>query len=101
MASSGPVEAPCVARTVEAHGIRITLIVVNRESRPINGLAGFFDYGPTRTQDVVVRVPMLRCTLRAGRMARSQRAVVAINAAGEPWRLLSAPGSPARAGIRG
>ena len=29
MDGSGPVEAPCVARTVEAHGIRITSIVVN------------------------------------------------------------------------
>ena len=36
MDGSGPVEAPCVARTAKAQGIRITLIVVNREPRPFN-----------------------------------------------------------------
>ena len=86
---------------VEAHGIRITSIVVNREPRPFNDLAGFSDYGMTGTLDVGVRTPMLRCTLRAGRMARSRRAVEAVNAAGEPSRLLSAPRSPARAGFAG
>ena len=101
MDGSGPVEAPCVARTVKAQGIRITLIVVNREPRPFNDLAGFSDYGMTGTLDVGVRTPMLRCTLRAGRMARSRRAVEAVNAAGEPSRLLSAPRSPARAGFAG
>ena len=47
MDGSGPVEAPCVARTVEALGIRITSIVVNCEWRQINGLAGCRDYGVT------------------------------------------------------
>ena len=37
MDGSGPVEAPCVARTVEAHGIRITLIVVNHETAYAHG----------------------------------------------------------------
>ena len=96
-----PVEVPCVARRVQAHRIRITLIVVNREPHPFNDLAGFSDYGMTGTLDVGVRTPMLRCTLRAGRMARSRRAVEAVNAAGEPSRLLSAPRSPARTGFSG
>ena len=73
MDGSGPVEAPCVARTVKAQGIRITLIVINHECRRINSLDRFGDYGRSGTPDVGVEAEMLRCTLRAGCMARRRR----------------------------
>ena len=68
-AGAGPVEAPCVARGVEAARIRITSFLVNREWRRPSDLAGLRDYGRADPPHVAVEAPMLRRTLRAGRMA--------------------------------
>ena len=59
-----------MARRVEVLRIRIRRFTVNCECRRINGLASFGDYGEADPLDVGVEVPMVRCTLRAGRMTR-------------------------------
>ena len=81
MDGSGPVEAPCVARTVKAQRIRISAILVNCDFSYFSHLDGFRDYVRALPQDVVAEAPMLQRTLRSARMASARRAIVCVDAA--------------------
>ena len=87
------IEAPCVARGVGTARIRIISFMVSRDCFQINGVGRAGDYGRAGTPHLAVAVPMLRCTLRAWRMARRGAvcAGVRIKAARAVLASLSAP----------